>query len=44
MTFAWAVWRGDAEPRHCAPVFDGQREDLKDALLAIGAGLGIGSF
>jgi len=43
MAFAWAVWRGDVEPRQCAPVFAGQRGDLKDALLAVCAGLGIDS-
>ena len=42
MAFAWAVWRGDAEPRDCLPVFGGERADLKDALLAICAGLGLG--
>ena len=41
MAFAWAVWRGDAEPRRCLPVFEGERDDLADALLAICAGLGI---
>lgn len=41
MTFAWAVWRGEAEPRHCTPVFEGERGELKDALLAVCAGLGI---
>jgi ArsR family metal-binding transcriptional regulator len=39
--FAWAVWRGDAQPHRCAPVFGGDRSDLKDALLAICAGLGV---
>ena len=39
--FAWAVWRGDAEPRLCLPVFTGERPDLKDALLSICAGLGL---
>lgn len=39
--FAWAVWRGDADSRLCRPVFAGERTDLKDALLAICAGLGI---
>jgi ArsR family metal-binding transcriptional regulator len=42
MAFAWAVWRGDAEPRDCPPVFEGERADLKNALLAICAGLGLG--
>jgi len=41
MAFAWAVWRGDAEPRDCLPVFAGDRGELKDALLAICAGLGV---
>lgn len=39
--FAWAVWRGDAEPQLCLPVFEGDRGDLEDALLAICAGLGL---
>ncbi len=39
--FAWAVWRGDADLRECTPVFDGERGDLADALLAVCAGLGI---
>ena len=43
MAFAWAVWRGDAAPRLCLPVFEGDRGDLRDALLAICAGLGLGS-
>ena len=42
MAFAWAVWRGDAEPRDCLPVFSGDRGELKGALLAICAGLGLG--
>jgi ArsR family metal-binding transcriptional regulator len=41
--FAWAVWRGDAEPRLCLPVFEGARGELREALLAICSGLGIGS-
>ena len=40
--FAWAVWRGDADPRDCLPVFEGDRDDLREALLAICAGLGVG--
>jgi ArsR family metal-binding transcriptional regulator len=43
MAFAWAVWRGEAEPRQCAPVFDGERGDLKEALVTICSGLGIES-
>ncbi len=39
--FAWAVWRGELEPRQCASVFEGERGDLKGALLTICAGLGI---
>jgi ArsR family metal-binding transcriptional regulator len=42
MAFAWAVWRGDADPRYCRPVFDGERGDLREALLAVCAGLGLG--
>jgi ArsR family metal-binding transcriptional regulator len=41
--FAWAVWRGEVEPQVCLPVFTGDRGDLRDALLSICAGLGIGS-
>jgi len=40
--FAWAVWRGDADPELCLPVFEGDRGDLKDALLSICSGLGLG--
>jgi len=40
--FAWAVWRGDADPRLCLPVFEGDRGDLKDALLSVCAALGLG--
>ena len=43
MSFAWAVWRGDADPRLCLPVFEGERGDLKDALLSICTGLGLTS-
>jgi len=39
--FAWAVWRGDAEPQLCLPVFEGERGDLKGALLSICSGLGL---
>jgi ArsR family metal-binding transcriptional regulator len=41
MAFAWAAWRGDAEPGSCLPVFEGDRGDLKDALLSICSGLGL---
>ena len=40
--FAWAVWRGDADPRDCLPVFDGDRDDLREALLTMCAALGLG--
>jgi ArsR family metal-binding transcriptional regulator len=43
MAFAWAVWRGDADQRLCRPVFEGDRDDLRDALLSICSGLGLGS-
>jgi ArsR family metal-binding transcriptional regulator len=43
MAFAWAVWRGDADQRLCLPVFEGDRGDLKDALLSICSGLGLES-
>ena len=41
MAFAWAVWRGDADPRLCLPVFEGDRCDLEDALRSICSGLGL---
>ena len=43
MAFAASVWRGDADPRLCLPVFDGERGDLRDALLSICSGLGLAS-
>jgi ArsR family metal-binding transcriptional regulator len=43
MAFAWAVWRSDADSRCCLPVFEGERADLKDALLSICSGLGLES-
>jgi ArsR family metal-binding transcriptional regulator len=43
MAFAWAVWRGEVEARFCRPVFDGDRGDLRDALLSICSGLGLGA-
>lgn len=39
--FAWAVWRGDQRVDSCTPVFDGQRGDLREALLAICEGMGL---
>ena len=41
LAFAWAVWRSDADPQRCLPVFEGARGDLKDALLATCSGLGL---
>lgn len=41
--FAWAVWRGETDPRLCLPVFLGDRSDLRDALLSICSGLGLTS-
>jgi Uncharacterized protein conserved in archaea len=43
MAFAWAVWRGDADPKLCLPVFEGDRGDLRDALLSTCSGLGLDS-
>jgi ArsR family metal-binding transcriptional regulator len=43
MAFAWAVWRGDADPKLCLPVFEGDRGDLRDALLSVCSGLGLES-
>jgi len=40
--FAWSAWRGEAEPQSCLPVFDGDRGDLRGALLAICSCLGLG--
>ena len=39
--FAWAVWRGEAEAQRCTPVFEGDRGDLRDALLSICSGMGL---
>ena len=39
--FAWAVWRGDMDPKLCLPVFEGDRGDLRDALLSVCSGLGL---
>jgi len=44
MAFAWAVWRGETEPQLCVPVFEGERSDLRDALLTICSGLGLASL
>jgi ArsR family metal-binding transcriptional regulator len=41
MAFAAALWRGEADPRACEPVFSGERGDLKDAFLQICSGLGV---
>jgi ArsR family metal-binding transcriptional regulator len=41
--FAWSVWRGETEPKRCLPVFEGDRGDLRDALLSICSGLGLAS-
>jgi len=43
MAFAWAVWRGDADSKLCRPVFEGDRRDLRDALLSVCSGLGLES-
>ena len=41
--FAWAVWRCETEPKRCLPVFEGDRGDLKEALLSICSGLRLAS-
>jgi len=40
LAFAWAVWRGDADPSRCLPVFEGERIDARDGLLAVSTDLG----
>lgn len=40
MAFALRLWSGDVSPAACTPVFAGEYAHLKDALLAICAGLG----
>ncbi len=42
LAFAVKVHGGQLSPRLCAPVFDGERADLRDALTEICSGLGIG--
>ena len=42
LAFAVKVWSGDASPSQCEPVFAGARGDLRDPLLQICAGLGVG--
>jgi len=42
LAFAVKVWTGDVPVGLCSPVFGGERADLKDALLEICAGLGVG--
>lgn len=41
LAFAVKVWRGEASPAHCLPVFEGARGDLRDALTEICLGLGV---
>lgn len=40
MAFAMRLWNGEAEPSMCKPVFLGDKQDLRDALMGICAGLG----
>jgi ArsR family metal-binding transcriptional regulator len=42
LAFAVKVWQGGALPKACAPVFAGEYGHLKDALLEICKGLGVG--
>jgi ArsR family metal-binding transcriptional regulator len=41
MAFASSLWRGEADPARCQPVFTGNHQDLMEPLLQICAGLGI---
>ncbi len=41
MAFAMFLWRGEAHPSQCRPIFEGEHGDLKEPLMAICAGLGI---
>jgi ArsR family metal-binding transcriptional regulator len=41
LAFAAKLWRGEASPSSCAPVFDGDRAELKDALVEICSALGV---
>jgi len=42
MAFALRLWSGEVEIGACSPVFEPQNRELKDALVEICAGLGIG--
>ncbi len=42
MSFALKLWSGEVRPSLCKPVFGGEFEGLKPALLDICAGLGVG--
>ena len=39
--FAGTLWRGEAAPTRCLPVFEGEHHHLRDALLDICAALGV---
>jgi ArsR family metal-binding transcriptional regulator len=39
--FAARLWRGEATPRSCTPVFQGEHTSMRDALLDICAALGL---
>lgn len=41
LAFADRLWRGDADPTECGPVFGGEYAHLRDALLDICAALGL---
>ena len=41
LAFAVKVWQGSASPSACKPVFSGDHEHLKDALMEICKGLGV---
>lgn len=41
LAFAAKLWRGEANPSSCAPVFEGDHGELKDALVEICSALGV---
>ncbi len=41
MAFAMRLWNGEAEPHHCAPVFDGDFAHLKEMLSDLAAAVGV---
>jgi ArsR family metal-binding transcriptional regulator len=41
LAFAASLWRGEADPTRCRPVFSGEHAELADALLQMCASLGL---